>query len=207
MNRLLQHLGIDVTFTSTELRLATTGMNFRATATAIAADHGSVLAADELERWVAIEREVVTSHLQRRLAPDPAVTGALTRLFGLYALAVVSSSASERVGASLAASGIAEFFPGPFRFSAEDSLAVPASKPDPAIYQHALESLGISTDHALAIEDAVPGVEAAVRAGVGVIGMLAFVASDERAERAAALEAAGARAAVSSWRELEGVLG
>jgi beta-phosphoglucomutase-like phosphatase (HAD superfamily) len=89
------------------------------------------------------------------------------------------------------------------RFSAEDSLPVPASKPDPAIYRHACRELGVAPDAAIAVEDSAPGVASAAAAGVPTIGNLQFVPASERAERAHDLYACGAALIVSSWSELE----
>jgi beta-phosphoglucomutase-like phosphatase (HAD superfamily) len=148
----------------------------------------------------------VTAHLRTALAPDPEVIDALTRLSGRFALAAVSSSAEARLEACFRATGLAGFFPPARRFSAEDSLPRPTSKPDPAIYRHALARMGVDAGRALAIEDAAPGVEAAVGAGCPTIGHLAFVPPPERPGRQEALAAAGAAAVTTSWRELADVL-
>lgn len=47
-----------------------------------------------------------------------------------------------------------------------DADSVVDAKPDPAIYAHALEQLGEQPGDCIAIEDNVPGVEAAVAAGI-----------------------------------------
>ena len=114
-------------------------------------------------------------------------------------LAVVSSSALGRLDVCLGATGLSKLLPPRSRFSAEDSLARPTSKPDPAIYLAALERLDIAAHQALAIEDALSGARSAVGAGIPTIGNLRFVAPDERAGRAAELEAAGVFAIVTSW--------
>lgn len=48
---------------------------------------------------------------------------------------------------------------------------VPAPKPDPAIYNQALASLGIESEQAIAFEDSPAGIKAAVGAGIYTIGM------------------------------------
>ena len=50
------------------------------------------------------------------------------------------------------------------------------------------------------------GVRSAVAAGFPAVGNLLFVAPREREERAAALRAAGARAVIAGWRQLEELL-
>lgn len=202
-NRLLAELAIDRTFSGEELRLATTGKNFRATATELAAEHGRAIEGDELERWVDEERRAVTAHLREVLEPDPAVTEPLARLSRTRRLAVVSSSALSRVAACLEAAGLAELFPPEMRFSAEDSLPAPASKPDPAIYEHAGARLGAPPGHALALEDSVPGARSAIAAGYETVGNVMFVPQRERAARVDELIETGAAGCVASWGELE----
>jgi HAD superfamily hydrolase (TIGR01509 family) len=202
-NDFLAEVGSPRRFTAEELRLATTGKNFRTTAAALAAEEGARVDPEELERWVELERRQVTAHLERVLRPDPRVFEPLGRLAQGHALAVVSSSAMPRVEACLRATDLDGFFAAEHRFSAESSLPIPASKPDPAIYVHALERLGLEPGAALAVEDSVPGAQAAVGAGCWTFGNVMFVPAGERAERAAALEATGVAAVISSWEELE----
>ncbi|HEV7844819.1 MAG TPA: HAD family phosphatase [Thermoleophilaceae bacterium] len=206
-NRLLAELGIERRFEAAELRNEAVGRNFRSTAIELAARYGAPLAARELERYVEEERREVTAHLARTLAPDPDVLEPVALLAERLRLAVVSSSATSRLDACFRATALAPLFPPELRFSAEDSLAVPASKPDPAVYSFAVSALGVSAGSALAIEDAVAGVRSAAGAGVPVVGNLIFVPPEERAQRAAALVEAGARVVVGSWWELVELLG
>lgn len=202
-NRFLAEIGASRRFSGEELRLATTGKNFRTTAAALAAEEGEAVVPEVLERWVEAERRAVTAHLGEVLEPDPLVLEPLGRLAESHTLAVVSSSASARVDACLEATGLAGLFPGAHRFSAENSLPVPTSKPDPAIYLHAMGQLGVSPQRSIAVEDSVPGASAAVAAGCRTVGNVVFVPPAERAERRAALECAGVDEVISSWEELE----
>jgi beta-phosphoglucomutase-like phosphatase (HAD superfamily) len=205
-NRLLAELGVERRYTATELRRSTTGKNFRTTAVDLARAHGFEIAPGELETWVAEEKRRVTAHLARALTPDKEVTEPLESLERRFRLAAVSSSASSRLDACFGATGLAWLFPPEMRYSAEDSLAIPASKPDPAIYLLAGEELGISGSRGLAIEDAVPGVQSAVAAGFPVVGNVMFVPAAERATRAELLLEAGAATVIGGWRELEELL-
>jgi HAD superfamily hydrolase (TIGR01509 family) len=202
-NALLAEIGATARFSSEELRLATTGQNFRTTAAALAAAEGKALDPAALERWVEVERREVTAHLGQVLRPDPRVLEPLGRLAASHALAVVTSSASSRLDACLAATELAPLFPAERRFSAENSLPAPASKPDPAVYIHALERLGLRPRQTVAVEDSVPGAMAAVGAGCPTIGNVMFVSAEERRERVFDLEAAGVADVISSWEELE----
>ncbi|WP_369137574.1 HAD family hydrolase [Modestobacter versicolor] len=203
-NRFLAAHGIPQRFTAEELRLATTGKNFRTTAGELAAAAG--VPADDLDSWVAEEKDAVTAHLSQVLRPDAGVTGPLSALAEHLTTAAVSSSALTRLAGCFTATGLDELVPRARRYSAEDSLPTPTSKPDPAVYLHACDQLGIAPDQGLAVEDSVPGALSAVRAGCPTVGNLQFVAPAERAEREALLRDAGVLTVVSSWTELADLL-
>jgi beta-phosphoglucomutase-like phosphatase (HAD superfamily) len=205
-NDLLGEIGAERRYDPGELRRAAAGRNFRLTALELAERHGVHLDDTLLERYVARERRAVTAHLRRSLDVDHDVRRPLSALAGRVRLALVSSSATSRLDACLEATALAELFPPSVRFSAEDSLPTPASKPDPAIYRLAGERLGVSGARALAVEDATAGVLSAVAAGFPVVGNLLFVPPAERAVRAAALMESGAEAVVDSWWELAELL-
>jgi beta-phosphoglucomutase-like phosphatase (HAD superfamily) len=202
-NRLLATIGVQRSFTPEELKAYAVGKNFRATALELAAEAGAEIEPEALERWVEEERRAVIAHLASVLRPDPAVLEPLGRLARVVRLAVVSSSALERLDACFEATGLATLFPPSERWSAEDSLPVPTSKPDPAIYALAGEQLGVAGDEALAIEDSVTGTRSAVAAGFPTLGNVLFVPPAERDERVAALREAGVASVVGSWGEVE----
>ncbi|OBG36967.1 haloacid dehalogenase [Mycobacterium alsense] len=230
-NRFLARFGVTAPLSSEELRKRAVGKNFRNTAldlavqcevplaepltrgrpaavVASANDLASrhALSADELERWVRDERERVTAHLAATLTPDPEVLEPLRNLVRRYALAAVSSSATGRLRACFAATGLDALLSEAVTFSAEDSLPVPTSKPNPAVYLHAGRALGIEPEQGLAIEDSVAGVTSAVAAGYVTVGNLMFVPADERECRRAELIDAGAVAVTETWRALADVL-
>lgn len=76
-------------------------------------------------------------------------------------LAVASSSKRNWVIGFLTQYGLLEYFP--IIVSAED---VDEVKPNPAIYEVALERLGVTPDEAIAVEDSYNGSIAAISAGV-----------------------------------------
>jgi HAD superfamily hydrolase (TIGR01509 family) len=204
-NRCLAELGVARTFGAEELRLATTGKNFRTTIADLAREHGraEALTPEVLQRWVDEEQRAVAAYLARTLRPDPDVAEPLARLADRFALAVVSSSALDRLAACFTATALDDLFPAERRYSAESSLPTPTSKPDPAVYLHAGEALGVTGEQGLAIEDSIPGAQSAVAAGFVTVGNVMFVRPAERDERVRALRDAGVSAVVASWAELE----
>ena len=205
-NRFLAGLGAGRSYDPDELQRMTNGKNFRAAAGQLATAHGRELTRADLEHWVAEEKDVVTAHLRTVLRPDPAVGGPLERLSRRYALAAVTSSALSRLAACLRTTGLAPLFDPASRFSAEDSLAEPTSKPDPAVYLHAGRTIGVGPAEAVAVEDSVNGARSAVAAGYPTIGILQFVPAADRPDRTAALREAGVVAVVGSWADVEDLL-
>jgi beta-phosphoglucomutase-like phosphatase (HAD superfamily) len=218
-NRFLASLGVRETYTPEQLLAATTGKNFRTTAVDLAVAHGvtvgphaatgagPVLTTGVLDDWVAEEKKVVSEHLGRVLRPDPEVLGPLHRLAGRYRLAAVSSSALSRLEECFRATGLTELIPAGNRYSAEDSLPRPTSKPDPAVYLHAAHDLGVPVGRALAVEDSLPGAQSAVAAGIATVGNLTFVPAPERDGRRQGLSEVGADLIITSWNQLAAQLG
>jgi len=221
--RFLARFDVSAPLSGDELRKKAVGKNFRSTATDLAVLSGvpfekaladgrpdAVLASDSDvasgRALTADEREQVTAHLAVTLKPDPEVLEPLQALASRYAMAAVSSSALARLKASFTAAGLDPLIPADLRFSAEDSLPVPTSKPDPAVYMHAGRVLGVEAHQGVAVEDSVPGVKSAVAAGYPAVGNVMFVPADERRHRTAELIDAGAVAITDSWRALADAL-
>jgi HAD superfamily hydrolase (TIGR01509 family) len=193
-------------FSAETLRLASTGKNFRTTAQDLLAAADVQADPEELEQWVDREKAEVTEYLAQALQPQPDVLAALASLSERHGLAAVGSSALSRLAACFTASGLDDFFPVRTRFSAEDSLPVPTSKPDPAVYEFALRQLALPAGHAIAIEDSVAGARSALSAGLVTIGIVQFVPVDERKQRVEDLTEAGVVTVVHSWHELVDVV-
>jgi beta-phosphoglucomutase-like phosphatase (HAD superfamily) len=189
-------------FSPDHLRRTTTGKNFRTTATNLL--HAAHIDPEpaELDRWVDREKSEVTAHLARTLTPQPDVLAALTALSEHHCLAAVSSSALSRLRACFTASGLDDLIVPGRRYSAEDSLPTPIGKPDPAVYQFALEQLDITAGQAVAIEDSATGVASAVAAGIPTIGLVQYVPRSERSQRVDELQQAGAAEVAESWAHI-----
>jgi HAD superfamily hydrolase (TIGR01509 family) len=199
-----EHYGLTGDFSPEALRKASTGRNFRATTVDRLNAAGVGYSEEELEGWTSREKEAVTAHLARTLVPNPDVAHAVKEWAQRYRLAIVSSSAMSRLDACFTATELDEWFPKDLRFSAEDSLHPPISKPDPAIYLHALQALGCTAEQAVAIEDSVSGASAAIAAGIPTLGIVEFAGTvSERDELTGQLLQAGVLRVARSWRELE----
>jgi beta-phosphoglucomutase-like phosphatase (HAD superfamily) len=80
---------------------------------------------------------------------------------------VASSGSHARVRASLAITGVDRWFPDERIFSSDD---VARGKPAPDLFRHAAVRMGYLAERCIVIEDSVPGVQAAVSAGMAVFG-------------------------------------
>lgn len=78
---------------------------------------------------------------------------------------VASNGIPEEIQARLTAAGLFDLFPK-WRFSASE---VAHPKPAPDVYLHAARTLGVVPSRCVVIEDSLPGVRAAVLAGMPVL--------------------------------------
>jgi beta-phosphoglucomutase-like phosphatase (HAD superfamily) len=123
-----------------------------------------------------------------------------------FQLAVVSSSALRRVRASIEKVGQDKYFNPDHVFSAATSLPQPTSKPNPAIYLHALKVLGKTAEECVAVEDSKSGATAAFRANIKTIGYTGSYEPEKEAEMRKVLQDAGCVVIMSHWNEFEGAL-
>jgi beta-phosphoglucomutase len=104
---------------------------------------------------------------QGRIQPLPGVMDWVHRLREQgWRQAVASSAPRKNIEVVLEALGLTGFFDA--LVSAED---VTAGKPDPQVFQKGAERLEMPPSRCIVVEDAVPGVEAARRAGMRCIGV------------------------------------
>jgi len=152
------------------------------------ADDGIDLPAEEiLDRYTGISMAGMLSDLEARYGralPDfanrhrerlrrlfeadlRAIPGVTTVLDWLACrICVASSSSPERLHHALSLVGLYERF-HPNIFSA---VAVPRGKPAPDLFLHAARRMGIAPQRCAVVEDSIPGVAAAVAAGMIAIG-------------------------------------
>ncbi len=95
---------------------------------------------------------------------------------------VASSGSHEKMRLTLGLTGLADEFAGRI-FSASE---VARGKPFPDLFVHAARSMGVEPARCVVVEDSVPGVQAAVAAGMTVYGFTGGLAA------AGSLAAAGA---------------
>jgi len=124
-----------------------------------------------------------------------------------YQLAVVSSSALSRVQASIKKTGMEKYFRPDWVYSAATSLPKPTSKPDPAVYIHAMEQIGVKPEECVAVEDSKSGATAAMRAGIPLIGYVGPYPEDEKEHmRKVLTEECKANAIMEHWKEFPDIL-
>jgi HAD superfamily hydrolase (TIGR01509 family) len=133
---------------------------------------------------------------ERELTPVPGIETVLARLAAQGRQSCVASSGShEKMRRTLGITGLYGFFEGRI-FSATE---VSRGKPAPDLFLHAAARMGTDPGDCAVVEDSVPGVLAAVAAGMAVYGFAGGLAPE------GALEAAGA-VVVHRMEELCGAL-
>ena len=172
---------------------------------------GIGIAADELlDRYLGIGlatmpadladmlRQAVAVAFDAELRPMPGIHSVLRALTGPRCVA--SGSAPERLRHSLGLTGLLPHF-DPHIFSATQ---VARGKPAPDLFLFAAERMQAAPDACLVIEDSVAGVQAAVAAGMRVIGFTG--GSHCRPDHADRLRAAGVSALCGDMRALGALL-
>jgi HAD superfamily hydrolase (TIGR01509 family) len=129
-----------------------------------------------------------------------AIDGVEEVLLGLHAagrpICVASQARVEKTELTLGLTGLRDYFDDDALFS---STMVERGKPHPDLFLHAAATMGVEPSRCIVVEDAVPGVQAALAAGMPALGY-APPGSDDRLARA------GART-FATMAELPGLLG
>lgn len=206
-NEILESKGFKERYTGPQLLEEFVGQNFRGMMTSLQKKYGYEMSEDELNKYVTSEEDAVIAKLKAALKPCEGVDKQLADLAasGKYHMAVVSSSALRRVQASVDKVGQAKYF-GKDIFSAATSLEKPTSKPDPAIYLHAMKVLGKKADECVAIEDSKSGATSANRAGIATIGYVGSYPKDESEKMSKVLRDAGCGVIMEDWNQFPSLL-
>ena len=130
---------------------------------------------------------------QRELKPVPGVIDALDRI--TLPACVASSGPHRKIKTTLGVTGLLSRFEGRI-YSAVD---VGRGKPSPDLFLHAARSMETEPGRCVVIEDAVPGIQAAIAAGMHVFGYAGDSSPD-------ALREAGAEVFMN-MADLPGLLG
>ncbi len=128
----------------------------------VESNFGVTLPPDFPDRWYA----AVLTEFERELDPIPGVADAIEQLVADgYEVCVASNGPLNKIEASLRVTGLLKHFAGR-QFSA---WQVDQGEPSPALFQFAIAELGLPASQCLVVEDSLPGVQAAVAAGMAVL--------------------------------------
>jgi HAD superfamily hydrolase (TIGR01509 family) len=170
-----------------------TGISFAGAVADLEARYGR-LPADFADR----RRRRLWPLFESELRAIPGVTAVVDAL--ICKACVASSGRPERLRHALSLVGLYDRFQ-PHIFSA---VEVAHGKPAPDLFLHAAERMGVPPARCVVIEDSLPGVTAAVAAGMTVIGFVG--ASHCRPGDAARLAAQGAVAVIDDMAQLPPML-
>jgi HAD superfamily hydrolase (TIGR01509 family) len=184
-------LGFPITEADTRSHTGRTGAEFYA---AMAERFRTTLPDDMNARFVKRYAEI----LAEGLAPIPGVRDLIGRLAVPFCLATNSTRA--RLDVTLTATGLAEIFKGRV-FCLDD---VEHGKPAPDLFLLAARTMGAAPAACLAIDDNVPGIEAARAAGMRAVGFTG--ASHNAPGQAERLIAAGAEHVCRNISEFADIL-
>jgi HAD superfamily hydrolase (TIGR01509 family) len=180
--------------TADEILRRFTGITARETFRTLEAERGRPLPEGFDERV----RQEIRAAFARELAAVAGVALALGRI--ALPVCVASSSDPARIEHSLKVTGLLERF-APHLFSA---AVVARGKPAPDLFLHAAARMATPPTRCLVVEDSVAGVQAAVAAGMRVLGFTG--ASHCPPDHAACLETAGAMRTFAAMPELPDLL-
>ncbi|PSS18823.1 hypothetical protein M430DRAFT_50812 [Amorphotheca resinae ATCC 22711] len=207
-NEILESRNIPDRYTGPQLLNEFVGQNFRGMMVALKAKFKYEMSDEELESYVSKEEDKVIGKLKQSLRPCDGVDAELEKLAksNKYQLSVVSSSALRRVKASVEKVGQDKYFDPNHIFSAATSLPEPTSKPNPAIYLHAMNVLGKTAEECVAVEDSKSGATAAFRAHIKTIGYTGSYEPEKQEQMREVLKNAGCVVIMNHWSEFESAL-
>jgi len=204
-NEILEKHGKPDRYTGPQLLSEFVGQNFRGMMVSLQKKYDIALSQDDLEAYVSREEDEVIKKLKAKLVPCEGVDTVLENLKGKYTLAVVSSSALRRVKVSVEVVKQDKFFDQRI-YSAASSLPKPTSKPDPAIYLHAMKDLGVTAAECIAIEDSKSGATSAKNAKIRTVGYVGSYEPEEREKMEKVLLECNAKPIMKNWKEFPQIL-
>ncbi|KIX96678.1 uncharacterized protein Z520_07397 [Fonsecaea multimorphosa CBS 102226] len=209
VNEILERKGITARYSPEELISQFVGLNFRSIMVVLQQHLGFTLDHEEMRDYIKLEEDRVIENIEAKAQPCPGSIETLQKLRyeGKYKLAVVSSSSIRRIKACLVKAGHDRFFHPDNIFSAADSLPFPTSKPNPAVYLHAVQQLGANAKECLTTEDSKSGVLAAVNAKIPCLGYVGSTHTrGQKQEMADHLLVTGCKRIMWDWSEYEKLL-
>ncbi len=150
---------IGIPYTTDEIAQQFLGVSLKTMIARIEAERDCKLPDDFSERL----NSILFARFETDLKPIEGVREAILSL--PYPRCVASSSVPERIALSLRVTGLSDLFDDIF-----SSTQVPRGKPAPDLFLHAASSMNARPEDCVVIEDSVAGVQAALAAGMRVIG-------------------------------------
>ncbi len=169
------------------------GRVFKETITLIESEINKALPQSFQDYCMALCEDYIT----RFRKPVENVGEVIRDLHGSYDMAVASNGFRDHVMESLRFIDLHTVFPETRVFT---KCQVARAKPHPDLYLYAATKMGFAPEKMIAVEDSIPGVQAAVAAGFHVIGFIG-VARDKPRMRGA-LELSGAHIIHEDWHAI-----
>lgn len=187
INKVMADQGFGVRYTNEELIDLFFALTARQMITELQKMYDFTLTPSQIAEYTQYEEDIVVELLLARPNPCPGVEAVLKKLkqSNKYQLAVVSSSPIKRIRAALVAGGIAQYFDEEHVYSAKSSMPEAKSKPDPAIYQRAMEKNGVIPEECVAFEDSRSGARSSISAGITTVAYVGAYATEDQREQVA----------------------
>jgi beta-phosphoglucomutase len=140
---------------------------------------------NEEKKVLADRKNAYYRELIQALTPDNILPGVGPILAGLkeHGIKIAVGSSSKNTPLILDRIGLKDYFD-----AVADGNDLSKSKPDPEVFLLAAERLGVPPEHCVVVEDADAGVEAALAAGMRVLGVGAAAANLRATLRADSLD-------------------
>ena len=140
---------------------------------------------NEEKKVLADRKNAYYRELIQALTPDNILPGVGPILAGLkeHGIKIAVGSSSKNTPLILNRIGLKDYFD-----AVADGNDLSKSKPDPEVFLLAAERLGVPPEHCVVVEDADAGVEAALAAGMRVLGVGAAAANLRATLRADSLD-------------------